>query len=404
MSSQGPNNGSTFVDDSGTGTEAWNYPERAQYHDANPTYATLSNIFVHSHYLKATGFGFSIPSGAIVNGIKVEVERYSSNSNEIKDDYAKIVKEGTIQGNNNKSAAYWPTTPTYQTYGGASDLWGLTFSTAQINSSDFGFVISCGNMLRATDTQIDHITISVYYTVTGYTLSAGEGTYQETGQNAGLRQAHKLTPASGSYALTGQTVALRAIRKIPAAEGSLTITGQFAALKAARRVAAAPDSYALTVQTVALKAGRRIAADPDSYALTGQTVALRAIRKIPAAEGSLTITGQFAALKAARRVAAAPDSYTIAGQTVNLKTARKIPADPGSYSLTGQAAVLRAIRRIAAGQASYFLAGQDAALILGHHYTLLCEAGYYGEPYSKIFLTLDGRIYKKMGDVYLRLQ
>jgi len=119
--------------------------------------------------------------------------------------------------------------------------------------------------------------------------------------------------------------------------------------------------------------------------------------------GSYSLTGQSAALRAARKISAVPGSYAYAGQPVDLKVARKLTASPGSYLLTGQDAVLRAIRKIAAAAGSYAYTGQDANLLLGHHYALVCEPGYYGEPYSKIFVTLDGRIYKKMGNTYLRL-
>jgi len=34
---------------------------------------------IYSHYLKATNFGFSIPSGATINGILVEIERFHAN-------------------------------------------------------------------------------------------------------------------------------------------------------------------------------------------------------------------------------------------------------------------------------------------------------------------------------------
>lgn len=119
--------------------------------------------------------------------------------------------------------------------------------------------------------------------------------------------------------------------------------------------------------------------------------------------GSYVLAGQDAGLKAARKIAAAPSSYALTGQAVALKLARKIAAGPGSYSLTGQDAILRAIRKIAAEGGSYLYAGQDANLVIGQHYILVAEPGSYGEPYSKIFVTLDGRIYKKMGNTYLRL-
>lgn len=124
---------------------------------------------------------------------------------------------------------------------------------------------------------------------------------------------------------------------------------------------------------------------------------------LTAEAGSYSKTGQGAGLKAARKLAAEGGSYALTGQAVDLKLARKIVAGQGSYSLAGQDAVLRAIRKMAAEGGSYVFTGMDANLAIGHHYTLVCEAGFYGEPYSKIFVTLDGRIYKKMGNTYLRL-
>jgi hypothetical protein len=162
-------------------------------------------------------------------------------------------------------------------------------------------------------------------------------------------------------------------------------------------------SYGITGQTAGLSAARKVAAGQGSYALTGQAASLKMARKMAAGAGSYSLTGQDAGLRAIRKMAAEGGSYVLTGQAANLKLAKKIPAGAGSYALTGQDAVLRAIRKMAAAGGSYVLTGMDANLALSKHYTLVCEAGYYGEPYSKIFVTLDGRIYKKMGDTYLRL-
>lgn len=40
--------------------------------------AKKSDGSVITHYLKATNFGFTIPTGAIINGVVVEVERYNN--------------------------------------------------------------------------------------------------------------------------------------------------------------------------------------------------------------------------------------------------------------------------------------------------------------------------------------
>jgi len=338
MASQGPNNGSTFEDVTGSGNVAWSNPSNAQLSDNS--YATSAIKGNYSDYLKATGFGFSIPTGATINGIAVDVERkMSSSAGTIWARYVKMVKAGTIQGNNNWNSNGWPTSDTYETYGSSTDKWGLTWTPAQINASDFGFAYMALEVDSITTTgSVDHIRITVYYTaVVAYTLSAEAGSYVKTGQDAGLKAARKITAAPGSYALTGQSIDLRLARKMAAGTGSYSLAGQDAGLKAARKITAAPGSYALT------------------------------------------------------------------GQSVDLKLARKIAAGTGSYSLAGQDAVLRAIRKMAAEGGSYVLAGQDANLGIGQHYILVAEAGSYGEPYSKIFVTLDGRIYKKMENTYLRL-
>jgi hypothetical protein len=338
MASQGPNSGSTFGNDATVGNTDWTDPQNA--HSSDEVYATvnLTAPAPISHYLKATNFGFSIPTGATINGIQVDCQRKEAIANQVIDNSAKIVKADTIQGDENASGNFWPTTEAYATYGGSSNLWGLSWTRADINASNFGFVISAKRAAGGSQlASIDHIRITVTYTITAYTLSA-EG---------------------GSYSITGQTAALKAARKLPASPGSYTLTGQAAALRAARK----------------------IAVESGSYLLTGQTAILRSIRKMAAEEGS----------------------YVLTGQAVALKLARKIAAGAGSYSLTGQDAVLRAIRKMTAQGGSYVYAGQAANLVIGQHYILVAEAGSYGEPYSKIFVTLDGRIYKKMGNAYLRL-
>lgn len=144
-------------------------------------------------------------------------------------------------------------------------------------------------------------------------------------------------------------------------------------------------------------------ADSGSYIKSGQIAALRAARRLAAGPDSYALAGQAAGLRATMRLPAAPDSYALTGNPVDLRLGRKIAAGLGSYSLIGQDVVLRAIRRLAVEGGSYVYAGQDANLALGDHYVLVAEPGSYGEPYSKIFVTLDGKIYKKMGNSYLRL-
>lgn len=57
----------------------------------------------------------------------------------------------------------WPDTDTYISYGGLADLWGTTWTPAQINAANFGVSLQA-NALNAT-AFVDHIRITVRYTI-----------------------------------------------------------------------------------------------------------------------------------------------------------------------------------------------------------------------------------------------
>lgn len=149
------------MDDAGVGTTAWTNPGNAAASDN--AYATCSlSSNVQSHYLKATNFGFSIPTGAAIAGIVVEIERSQVDSG-ISDNRVRIVKGGVI-GSTNKTEGAWPTSDAYQTYGADDDLWGETWTAADINSSGFGVAISAINTnVFGRVASIDHVRITVYY-------------------------------------------------------------------------------------------------------------------------------------------------------------------------------------------------------------------------------------------------
>lgn len=171
------NSPATLADDSAIGTVVWNNPSNAS--SQNDTYAGSQpdGDLTITHYLKATDFGFSVPTGATINGIVVEVDKYSTASGGDEDvlDYrVRIVKGGTIGSTDKSSASEWSgtDTDTYITYGSSSDLWGETWTAADINGSTFGFAIAaqhtCGlcSVGVSDTTFIDHIRITVYYGAT----------------------------------------------------------------------------------------------------------------------------------------------------------------------------------------------------------------------------------------------
>lgn len=66
-----PRTAGTLADDSAVGTITWTTPENAD--DSDDTYATAA--VGTSHYLKATNYGFNIPTSATITGVRVSVER-----------------------------------------------------------------------------------------------------------------------------------------------------------------------------------------------------------------------------------------------------------------------------------------------------------------------------------------
>lgn len=121
--------------------------------------------------LTVTDFGFSIPSGAIIDGIVLEVEkkRSAGTGGIVEDNGLQIMKGGVLTGpNKSQYGVDWPLTDTYVSYGGSTDLWGTTWTPADINASDFGVSLAsisyiCGATIT---TSIDHVRMTVYYSTT----------------------------------------------------------------------------------------------------------------------------------------------------------------------------------------------------------------------------------------------
>lgn len=166
--SSGPLGPSTTIDDASVGTQVWSNPNNAQVSDA--VYATVvtSKLGVQStHALKATNFGFSIPAGATINGILVEIQR-KGDGGPIHDSTVQIVKSTGAYGSTNKaSATNWPLSEAYASYGGGADLWGETWATTDINNSNFGVGLQAIQTADpSADTgSVDYIRITVTYTI-----------------------------------------------------------------------------------------------------------------------------------------------------------------------------------------------------------------------------------------------
>lgn len=176
MATAGPNFPATGADDASTGTRVWTNTGNIFAKDGSYASTTAVVSFaVGSHYLKATNFGFSIPSGATINGITAVFTRCGSGV-PCQDTGVKIVKGGTITGTDQKSGTYWSSAGTMRddTYGGATNLWGTTWTDTDINNSGFGIVLSCASSsFKSTTTpRVDSVTLTIDYTAGGASFIA----------------------------------------------------------------------------------------------------------------------------------------------------------------------------------------------------------------------------------------
>jgi len=181
MSDTGWKSPGTVVNDDSVGGRSWVNPDNAKVEDDNSSYIIEPEF---TQYLKATNFGFSVPSGATIDGIEVGVKRKSATGDYFIRDYSvKLVKsDGGFSVANRANTDYeqWSTTLTYAFYGGSSDLWGESWTSSDINNSNFGIAFS----VEGSDDprlEVDHIQIKVYYTESGTEANSERKLYVKGG-------------------------------------------------------------------------------------------------------------------------------------------------------------------------------------------------------------------------------
>ena|SRR5271157_3740508 len=172
MATQGPSNPATA---SGTG---WTNPTDIESNGGFATWTTLAGNADTTNALVGTAFGFSIPAGATVNGIVVSfVRKLSSLSNfSASTTNIHMLKAGSLAGTAKGPGSAWTTPGVTETWGTTSDLWGTTWTPAQINDSGFGFQIvvdddnTSGSVSRTLSVN-DYLVTITYTTVAGVTTS-----------------------------------------------------------------------------------------------------------------------------------------------------------------------------------------------------------------------------------------
>ena len=173
----GPSDSAVQVDDPAVGNRAWINPQNSQFRDGLIATTNSVSPAFSSHYLKVTDFGFVIPPDAVITGIQVGILRRASDTLSYRDEVVSLVKNGTVQGDNKADLVnFWPTTglgfldPVL--YGSSTDLWGLSWTPADIAAADFGAILQVNDPLdnESGHAQVDVIQITVYYLPSSYAV------------------------------------------------------------------------------------------------------------------------------------------------------------------------------------------------------------------------------------------
>lgn len=152
--------------------QGWTNPNNVKVSDGAFATTSFGGGVDCSEYLQVTDFGFSIPLGATINGILVEVQQKGDATvgahSACTDVAVRIVKGGVIGSTDKSIAGAWSTTLSYVSHGGSSDLWGQSWIPSDINGSGFGFALSVTQFAQpGTGGSVDHIRITVYYVLSG---------------------------------------------------------------------------------------------------------------------------------------------------------------------------------------------------------------------------------------------
>ena len=150
--------------------------------DYASTDAMKSNWCTYFFYLE--DFGFNIPTGATIDGIEVNIEKKSDVSGTVQDQYLSMLDASTPVGSNYADSAYWLDYDSITNYGGASDLWGSSWTPSTINNAGFGVILYAMVINDNGNASIDDVNITVHYTPATYTcqsITSGNGNWNASG-------------------------------------------------------------------------------------------------------------------------------------------------------------------------------------------------------------------------------
>jgi hypothetical protein len=166
----GPQSAGTAISDGSVGNRSWD-TVTGVLDPGDQQLAQVSSMVSGdtSTYLRVSGFNFDIPDHATIVGIEVEWLRTALSGVGLVDNAVRIVKGGVVASADRSRSDIWlaEANPTYVSYGGPTDLWGETWTPAEVNASSFGAALSVryGGSSGNDWPQVDHARITVHFEV-----------------------------------------------------------------------------------------------------------------------------------------------------------------------------------------------------------------------------------------------
>ncbi|MCC6937719.1 MAG: T9SS type A sorting domain-containing protein [Flavobacteriales bacterium] len=172
----GSNWANTAGNVTGIGSVAWATPANASGSDV-ATYAVATDVSstATSNYLVATDFGISVPAGATITGVLVNIEWQASIAS-ARDNRVSLVKGGVVQSTNMANNSNIGTNQTVRSYGSTTALWGSILSVADVEAPDFGVAIAVNKFGSGVATvSVARISLAVFYSTPNTVITAISG-------------------------------------------------------------------------------------------------------------------------------------------------------------------------------------------------------------------------------------
>lgn len=163
------------TNNTGTGSLSWSNPLNIL--TSNNSYASCGSLLgilasAQTNYMYTTAYGFAVPLTATVCGIEVRVERNAAGlliGSSVNDKNVFMMKAGAPIGTNHASGSNWSGSDAVAVYGNNADLWGTTWTPAEINAGNFGMALSAqlnaGLASLFLTANVDMTSIKVYYEI-----------------------------------------------------------------------------------------------------------------------------------------------------------------------------------------------------------------------------------------------